>query len=125
PQKLNEEDDHLSSATHVSQTQEVADIDDNMNLPTQFSAPQWIKEGFANLGMQIDFNNKEVSTSKPSPPSPLPSEVVHYYANTLEWEDHDANQKDAMNSDTHSLDKGNFEANNFLANQDNQEVTCN
>ncbi|KAH9320446.1 hypothetical protein KI387_015085 [Taxus chinensis] len=108
-------DFHLSSATHVSQTQEATDIDDSMSLPTQFSAPEWIKEGAANLGMQIDFNNEEVSTSMPSPPSPLPSEVVHYYANTSEWGDHDAN----------GLDTGNFEADDFLASQDNQEVICN
>ncbi|KAH9325102.1 hypothetical protein KI387_005280, partial [Taxus chinensis] len=123
-QTLNEEDGHLSSKTHVSQTQEAVDIDDNLSLPTQFSAPQWIKEGAANLGMQIDFNNEEVSASMPSPPSSLPSEVVHYYADTLAWEDHDANQIDAMNSDTHGLDKENFEDDDFLATQENQEVNC-
>ncbi|KAH9292776.1 hypothetical protein KI387_042042, partial [Taxus chinensis] len=62
------------------------------------------------------------SASMPSPPSSLPSKVVHYYADTLAWEDHYANQIDATNSDTHGLDKGNFEVDDFLATQENQEV---
>ncbi|KAH9290219.1 hypothetical protein KI387_034336 [Taxus chinensis] len=119
-----EEADVQCCLEELAKNVEAVDIDDSLILPTQFSAPQWIKEGAANLGMQIDFNNEEVSTSMPSPLSSLPSEVVHYYADTLAWEDHDANQIYSMNSNTHGLDKENFEDGEFLATQENQEVNC-
>ncbi|KAH9297501.1 hypothetical protein KI387_029183 [Taxus chinensis] len=91
PQTINEEVDHLSSTTHVSQTQEVLDVDDSLNsMPTQLNPPQWVKEGAIKLNMQIDFNNEEVSLSMPSPPPPIPSEAVRDYADTLEGEAHDA-----------------------------------
>ncbi|KAH9292343.1 hypothetical protein KI387_042469 [Taxus chinensis] len=124
PHTINEEDDHVSSTTHVSQTQEATDVDDILTLPTQLSPPQWVKEGAINLNMQIDFNNEEVSLSMPSPPPPLPSEVVHYYADNLEWEARDASQLDAPNLSTQHMDKGNFEVADFIATQDTEEVVC-
>ncbi|KAH9308012.1 hypothetical protein KI387_035923, partial [Taxus chinensis] len=119
---INEEDDHISSTTHVSQTQEAANVDDILTLPTQLSPPQWVKEGVINLNMQIDFNTEEVSLLMPLPPPPLPSEVVHYYADNLEWEARDASQLDAPNLSTQHMDKSNFEVVDFIATQDNEEV---
>ncbi|KAH9293921.1 hypothetical protein KI387_040871 [Taxus chinensis] len=124
PHTINEEDDHISSTTHVSQTQEATDVDDILTFPTQLSPPQWVKEGAINLNMQIDFNNEEVSLSMQSPPLPLPSEVVHYYADNLEWEAHDASQLDAQNLSTQHMDKGNFKVIDFIATQDTEEVVC-
>ena len=76
---------NVSSSTHVSQTQYESDLHDEMALPIQFDTPNCVK-GAKDLGVQIDFQNEDVSLSMPSLP-PLPtSEVIHYYAETTDWD---------------------------------------
>ena len=78
----------------VPSTQFETDMHDEMSLPTQFDPPDWVKEGAKELGVQIDFQNEDISLSIPSPPSMPREEVVHYYAEAKIWETTDHNENE-------------------------------
>ncbi|GLJ39809.1 hypothetical protein SUGI_0813730 [Cryptomeria japonica] len=84
-QQTEEPTESTCSPSHISQTQYENGIHEDFSLPSQFEQPNWIKEGAEHLGIQIDMENEEVSLSMPSPPM-LSSEVIHYYADTMDWE---------------------------------------
>ncbi|GLJ15486.1 hypothetical protein SUGI_0254260 [Cryptomeria japonica] len=84
-QQTEEPTESTCSLSHISQTQYENGIHEDFSLPSQFEQPNWIKEGAEHLGIQIDMENEEVSLSMPSPPM-LSFEVIHYYADTMDWE---------------------------------------
>ena len=81
---------------------------DDMSLPTQFDPPDWVKEGAKELGVQIEFQNEDISLSIPSPPSMPREEVVHYYAEANIWETIDHNE-DEIGYSEHTLEASNLE----------------
>lgn len=76
---------------------------DDMSFPTQFDPPDWVKEGAKELGVQIEFQNEDISLSIPSPPSMPREEVVHYYAEGKIWETIDHNE-DEVGYSEHNLE---------------------
>ncbi|KAH9292038.1 hypothetical protein KI387_042776 [Taxus chinensis] len=68
-------------------------IDESLSLPTEDSPPDWMKEAALNLGVNLNFNNEEVSLSLPSHPTLLhDSDLVHYYVGN-QAEDNDADSQ--------------------------------
>ncbi|KAH9323707.1 hypothetical protein KI387_018346, partial [Taxus chinensis] len=68
-------------------------IDESLSLPTEEIPSDWMKEAALNLGVNLNFNNEEVSLSLPSQPTVLhESDLVHYYAGS-QPEDNDADSQ--------------------------------
>lgn len=69
-----------------------------LSFPTQVSQPEWMHEATTNIGVQINPIEEEVCLSMPFPPHVDPAEVIHYFTNARNWQEHSDGQSEDDNA---------------------------
>ncbi|GLJ34955.1 hypothetical protein SUGI_0703380 [Cryptomeria japonica] len=123
-QQTEEPTESTCSPSHINQTQYENGIHEDFSLPSEIELPNWIKEGAKNLGIQIDMENEEVSLSMPSTPM-LSSEVIHYYADTMDWENSNLETNEVAEDEQDGDNQGSLKTTaTFEIEDESEETLC-